>query len=151
MKNLNVKPVTQKELEQKWSVKLPASFYLRELFIRCNKKGEVNWEVTPVYTKEELEKRGDYTILILLDINEFIGSSLIEQFSNFGYQSDKPCLVCKCTNTVIEPRFGYAVCIEHFKMSPIEIQKLTDRSLKPTEFVKMLEENLDVLKSKEIK
>jgi hypothetical protein len=98
MKNLNVKHVTQKELEQKWSVKLPVSFYLRELFIRCNKKGEVNWEVAPVYTKEELEKRGDYTTLILLDINEFIESPL-----------------------------------------------------KPTEFVKMLEENLDILKPKEIK
>jgi len=74
MKTLNVKPITKKQLEERWEMKLPQSFSNRELFIRCNKKGEVNWEVAPVYTKDELEKRGDYNILIVIDVDEFIKS-----------------------------------------------------------------------------
>lgn len=61
MKKLNIKPTTKKELAEKWN--MPVHFG-GELFIRCNAKGDVNWSKAPVYTKDELEQRGDYQINI---------------------------------------------------------------------------------------
>lgn len=76
MKLLNVIQVSQKEIEENWETELPLSFFNRELFIRCNSKGKVNWEVAPIYTKHELEKRGDYQIIIVINIDEVIQSEL---------------------------------------------------------------------------
>ncbi len=62
-KKLNVKRITKKELEEKWEMKLPL---LKQdvVFIRCNAKGEVNWEKAPIYSAEELLLRGNYGIHI---------------------------------------------------------------------------------------
>lgn len=41
------------------------------------------------------------------------------------YPTDEPCVVCgSVEQTGIEPRFGYVVCEEHSKLSPVEINKL---------------------------
>lgn len=76
MRLLNVMQVSQKEIEENWNLKLPQSFYGCELFIRCNSKGKINWEVAPFYTKQELENRGDYQIIIVIDMEEVIKSEL---------------------------------------------------------------------------
>ncbi len=47
MKLLNVKRTTRKEVENKWGILLPA-LVPEKLFIRCNAKGEINWEKAPV-------------------------------------------------------------------------------------------------------
>ena len=40
------------------------------------------------------------------------------------YPSNEPCCVCGSTvQTGSEPRFGYVVCKEHSKLSPIEINE----------------------------
>ncbi len=62
MKTLNVKEVTKKQVENKWSLKLPVHFD-NILYIRCNSKGKVNWCKSSVYQKSELEKRGNYNII----------------------------------------------------------------------------------------
>lgn len=74
MKNLNVKSVSPKEVAKQWKVNESMLPQTKELFIRCNSKGEVNWEVAPIYRKEELEERGNYTILITINIDEIIKS-----------------------------------------------------------------------------
>lgn len=59
-KTLNVIRTNNKTLCEKWG------FYpnLRgQLFIRCDKKANVNWEKAPVYGLQELEQRGNYNIL----------------------------------------------------------------------------------------
>lgn len=62
MRTLNVKRTTLKEVESIWKMKIP-HFGKSEYFIRCNAKGEVNWEVAPLYDLQELEKRGNYQII----------------------------------------------------------------------------------------
>lgn len=47
-----------------------------------------------------------------------------EEFENFGYPSDEKCVACSSTDTRAEPRFYYSVCIEHFKLTPIELSKI---------------------------
>jgi hypothetical protein len=76
MKTLNVKSTTKNEVESKWGLKLPYGFTNKEIFIRCDSKGNVNWDNAPVYIKQELEERGDYQIIVNLDINEFIEKEL---------------------------------------------------------------------------
>lgn len=40
------------------------------------------------------------------------------------YPSNKPCCVCGSTHqTGQEPRFGYVVCEQHAKLSPVEINR----------------------------
>jgi hypothetical protein len=38
------------------------------------------------------------------------------------YPTDKPCCICgKEGNNGLEPRFGYVVCEEHSKLTPVEV------------------------------
>lgn len=42
-------------------------------------------------------------------------------FINFGYENPAAvCKICYKKPARIEPRFGYAACIEHFHLTPIE-------------------------------
>lgn len=61
MKTLNVKKVNKKEVEQKWGFSLPISLEFI-LYIRCNAKGDVNWEKAPIYKFTELIKRGNCVV-----------------------------------------------------------------------------------------
>lgn len=45
-------------------------------------------------------------------------------WENFGYKTEQPCCVCKEVPAQIEPRFGYAVCEKHYKMTLTEIDRL---------------------------
>lgn len=42
---------------------------------------------------------------------------------NFGYPTKEPCSLCGAKPAEVEPRFGYVVCEEHSKLSPIEVDK----------------------------
>jgi len=43
---------------------------------------------------------------------------------NFGYPSDKPCVVCgNFHNNQMEPRFNYVVCEKHQNVPPTEIKR----------------------------
>jgi hypothetical protein len=53
MKTLNVKRVSKCRLERRWGGPLPR-LYPDTLYIRCNAKGEVNWDKAPVYKFSEL-------------------------------------------------------------------------------------------------
>lgn len=61
MRTLNVKKVTKKEVEQKWNDPLPI-VWGNTLYMRCNAKGEINWEKAPVYQPNELVERGNYVV-----------------------------------------------------------------------------------------
>jgi hypothetical protein len=44
--------------------------------------------------------------------------------TNSYYPTHKPCCICGSTTLIgIEPRFNYAVCQQHSKLSPVEINK----------------------------
>jgi hypothetical protein len=62
MKKLNVLKVTKAKVMEKWGVGLPL-IWPCPVYIRCNSKGEVNWEKAPVYQESELIVRGNYQIL----------------------------------------------------------------------------------------
>lgn len=53
MKTLNVVKTNPGELAKKWGFypSLP-----NELYIRCNQKGVINWEIAPVYTWKEIQQ-----------------------------------------------------------------------------------------------
>lgn len=51
MKTLSVQKTNNQELSKHWKMKVNFS---GELFIRSNKKGEVNWDKAPVYRWEEI-------------------------------------------------------------------------------------------------
>ena len=55
--------------------------------------------------------------------NSYICTMDKEEFENFGYPSDEKCVACSSTDTRAEPRFYYSVCIEHFKLTPVELNK----------------------------
>lgn len=59
---LNVKETSKKEVQQKWETPLPL-LWPDTLYIRCNAKGVVNWEIAPVFRPEELIKRGNYNVI----------------------------------------------------------------------------------------
>lgn len=61
MRKLNVLKVTKAKVGEKWGIGLPL-IWPCPVYIRCNSKGEVNWEKAPVYQKIELESRGNYEI-----------------------------------------------------------------------------------------
>lgn len=55
MKTLNVQKISRDELLKEWKIKgkfLPYG----ELFIRSDKKGNINFDKAPVYTWEEIQK-----------------------------------------------------------------------------------------------
>lgn len=53
-KTINVIQITKQVLEIKWGFKILTISSAEPLFIRCNAKGSVNWEVASVYKKQEL-------------------------------------------------------------------------------------------------
>lgn len=61
-KTLNVKRTNNLELAKEWGFDFNPSLS-GELFIRCNAKGIINWEVAPVYNLNELLKRGNVNIV----------------------------------------------------------------------------------------
>lgn len=61
MRKLNVLKVTKAKVQEEWGYILPL-ICPYHVYIRCNSKGEVNWEKAPVYQKIELENRGNYEI-----------------------------------------------------------------------------------------
>lgn len=61
MRLLNVKEVTKLKLMRMWNMPVPKRWD-DNLYIRCNGKGEVNWEKAPVYHLKELKERGNYLI-----------------------------------------------------------------------------------------
>ena len=62
LKTLNVKKVSKREIGNKWSSRLPFAFP-DYLYARCNKNGVINWEMTTVYQKRELEIYGNYNVV----------------------------------------------------------------------------------------
>ncbi|MGR3218493.1 MAG: hypothetical protein ACUZ8H_01565 [Candidatus Anammoxibacter sp.] len=62
MKTLNVKKTSLQELKEQWGFE-PILLIGREIYIRCNAKGEINWDVAPVYSHDELIERNDVNIL----------------------------------------------------------------------------------------
>lgn len=70
MKNLNVVQTCFSEITKKWDVSIPLTYRYKELFVRCNAKGVVNWDKAPVYTRQELDLRGNYSVIIVLDMNK---------------------------------------------------------------------------------
>lgn len=42
-------------------------------------------------------------------------------WNNFGYPGQMPCCVCGASETKVEPRFGYAICRDHYLLSPNQI------------------------------
>jgi uncharacterized protein YhdP len=54
-KTLNVKRVTIEELTEKWGFCPPIKDSV--VFIRCDAKGNVNWDKAPVYMQSELKGR----------------------------------------------------------------------------------------------
>lgn len=63
MKKLNVKRTTLFEIVKHWGDGLPRKWLNTTLFIRCNAKGIINWEKSPVYECEELIQRDNVTII----------------------------------------------------------------------------------------
>jgi hypothetical protein len=61
-KTLNVKRTTNSEIAANWELDYSPGM-TGELFVRCNAKGEINWEKAPIYRLEELLKRGDVNLL----------------------------------------------------------------------------------------
>lgn len=54
---LSLKKTTVKEVQRNWGTTLPASFHIERIYIRCNKKGEINWDKAPIYTESEIKGR----------------------------------------------------------------------------------------------
>jgi len=50
-----------------------------------------------------------------------------EKFEKFGYSSEEKCIICDSHDTKSEPRFYYSVCINHFHISPVELQNVVER------------------------
>lgn len=55
----------------------------------------------------------------------------VSSFRVFGYETNKPCDVCgKGGNNRLEPRFGYSVCEEHYRLSPVEVSELKHKKVR---------------------
>lgn len=62
MKTLHVKPTNLRELSaHNWSTCLLS--LSNKYYIRCNAKGEVNWDKAPLYKAEELILRNNVKII----------------------------------------------------------------------------------------
>lgn len=62
-RTLNVKKVTTKDLIDAWGpdTLIPPGWY-RIMYIQCNAKGEVRWDIASVYHPNELVERGNYKV-----------------------------------------------------------------------------------------
>ncbi len=58
MKRLYVKHTDLAEIKKQWGINYPKSGLL---FIKCTKKGKVNWDKNQIYTLDELLERGKVT------------------------------------------------------------------------------------------
>ena len=61
MKRLHVKKVSPKTVNNKWGFHAYRLHHV--LYIRCNVKGNINWDKAPVYHAEELVGRDNVKIL----------------------------------------------------------------------------------------
>ena len=61
-KIINVKKVTKKEVAECWNIELPFK-WSDILYIRCNVKGDINWDKAPIYQPQELIERGNYNVI----------------------------------------------------------------------------------------
>ena len=59
-KTLNVIETCESEITTMWG---NPPLLRHKLFVRCNAKGEIDWEIAPVYKESELLRRGSYNIL----------------------------------------------------------------------------------------
>jgi len=59
-KKLNVRKTNNSELSEKWGI--PVNFS-GDSFIRCNSKGEVNWEKSSTYSSTELIERNNVNLI----------------------------------------------------------------------------------------
>lgn len=60
-RTLNIKLTTKKEVQEKWNTLLPFK-WPETLYIRCNAKGDVNWDAAPVFQPQEIIERGNYKV-----------------------------------------------------------------------------------------
>ena len=52
----------------------------------------------------------------------------MKNFERFGYETKQPCDVCgKEGLNRLEPRFYYAVCEEHYKLTPVQVGEMMER------------------------
>lgn len=65
-KTLNVVETNLEEIKKMWAIpSTPIHWKKSErFFIRCNSKGQIKWEIAPVYTEKELKQRGNFNILL---------------------------------------------------------------------------------------
>jgi hypothetical protein len=47
----------------------------------------------------------------------------MNDWDNFGYDSDEACIICGMKPTKLEPRFCYSVCENHYKIKPVDVKK----------------------------
>ena len=59
-RTLHVRKTSREEVEKKWNITLPRGDYD---FVRCNSKGQVNWDAAPVYSAKELVGRDRVVVL----------------------------------------------------------------------------------------
>lgn len=59
-KKLNVVATDNKILSKNWKMSVNLN---GDLYIRSNSIGIVNWDLAPVYSMEELKKRGNFNIV----------------------------------------------------------------------------------------
>lgn len=64
-KRLNIKKTTPKELVANgWFIEtIPFIWRFTPIYIRCNAKGKVNWDVAPVYPYTELIERDNVKVI----------------------------------------------------------------------------------------
>jgi len=62
MRKLNVKKSDFNEVSKNWKQTLPEAWRHKMLYVRCNKYGNVNWAVAPIFFAEELISRGNYQV-----------------------------------------------------------------------------------------
>jgi hypothetical protein len=54
MRTLYVKATTWDKVSKEWGFNPASEYFNVELFVRCNVKGEINWETSPIYKASEL-------------------------------------------------------------------------------------------------
>lgn len=61
-RTLNVKKTNKLEIQLMWGLPLP-NVYPFLMYVRCNAKGEINWDKAPIFKPEELVKRNNVKII----------------------------------------------------------------------------------------
>lgn len=56
MRTLNVVKVLKDDVIINWSIKKYSLLPSGELFIRCNRKGDINWARAPLYSWNEIQR-----------------------------------------------------------------------------------------------